>query len=62
MIAHRLSTIKSMDRIIVLDSGVVVEQGSHRALIAKKGYYANMWKHQSDQDMLDDSLPLEEGV
>ncbi|MEC8882091.1 MAG: ABC transporter ATP-binding protein [Pseudomonadota bacterium] len=62
VIAHRLSTIKSMDRIIVLDSGVVVEQGSHRALIAKKGYYANMWKHQSDQDMLDDSLPVEEGV
>lgn len=60
VIAHRLSTIKSMDRIIVLDSGVVVEQGSHKDLLKKKGYYANMWKHQSDQDILDDTMPKEE--
>lgn len=55
VIAHRLSTIKSMDRIIVLDSGTVVEQGSHRALIEKGGYYAKMWEHQSDGEMLDDT-------
>ena len=56
VIAHRLSTIKSMDRIIVLDAGQVIEQGSHRYLIRKGGYYANMWKHQTDQDILDDTV------
>jgi len=55
VIAHRLSTIKSMDRIIVLDAGKVVEQGSHAYLIRKGGYYARMWQHQTDQDILDDT-------
>jgi ABC-type multidrug transport system fused ATPase/permease subunit len=45
-----------MDRIIVLDAGQVIEQGSHRYLIRKGGYYANMWKHQTDQDILDDTV------
>ncbi len=60
VIAHRLSTIKSMDRIIVLDSGTVVEQGSHRYLISKGGYYAKMWAHQSDSDILDDTKHIVE--
>jgi ATP-binding cassette, subfamily B, multidrug efflux pump len=46
-IAHRLSTIAAMDRLIVLDSGRVVEEGDHRALLAKGGLYARLWEHQS---------------
>ncbi|HEX5448368.1 MAG TPA: ABC transporter ATP-binding protein, partial [Candidatus Saccharimonadales bacterium] len=47
VIAHRLSTIQRMDRIIVLDDGEIVEQGSHKELLAKKGIYAKLWAHQS---------------
>jgi ATP-binding cassette, subfamily B, bacterial len=47
VIAHRLSTIQRMDRIIVLDEGKVIEQGSHDALLAKGGMYADLWRHQS---------------
>jgi ATP-binding cassette subfamily B multidrug efflux pump len=46
-IAHRLSTIAAMDRLVVLDNGCIVEQGSHQALLAKNGLYAQLWKHQS---------------
>lgn len=47
VIAHRLSTIQKMDRIIVLDNGTIIEQGSHAELLAKKGTYATLWAHQS---------------
>ena len=46
-IAHRLSTIAQMDRLIVLDQGRIVEQGSHTDLIAQNGTYAKLWAHQS---------------
>jgi len=46
-IAHRLSTIAQMDRLIVLDEGRVVEQGSHESLIAQNGIYAGLWAHQT---------------
>ncbi len=46
-IAHRLSTIASMDRLIVLEHGRIVEQGSHSALLAQNGPYARMWSRQS---------------
>ncbi len=46
-IAHRLSTIAAMDRLVVLDEGRVVEEGDHRALMAKGGLYARLWAHQS---------------
>jgi ATP-binding cassette subfamily B multidrug efflux pump len=46
-IAHRLSTIAAMDRLIVLDRGRVVEEGSHADLLAKGGLYARLWAHQS---------------
>ena len=46
-IAHRLSTIAAMDRLIVLDDGKIIEQGSHAELLAKNGLYARLWMHQS---------------
>jgi ATP-binding cassette subfamily B protein len=47
VIAHRLSTVQRMDRIVVLDEGRIVEQGSHKELLAVKGTYAKLWAHQS---------------
>ena len=47
VIAHRLSTIAKLDRILVLEKGKIVEDGSHAALIKKNGVYAKLWSHQS---------------
>jgi ATP-binding cassette subfamily B multidrug efflux pump len=46
-IAHRLSTIAAMDRLIVLDQGQVIEQGTHQELIQSGGIYAQLWNHQT---------------
>ena len=46
-IAHRLSTIARMDRLIVLEQGRIVEQGSHDELLRLDGHYALLWRHQS---------------
>ena len=46
-IAHRLSTIAAMDRLIVLDKGRIIEEGSHTELLGKQGLYAKLWAHQS---------------
>ena len=46
-IAHRLSTIAAMERLIVLDKGRIIEEGSHTELLAKQGLYAKLWAHQS---------------
>jgi ATP-binding cassette subfamily B protein len=47
VIAHRLSTIQKMDRILVLERGTIIEQGTHRELLHQQGVYAKLWSHQS---------------
>lgn len=47
VIAHRLSTIAKLDRIIVMEDGAIIEDGSHEQLLAQNGKYAQLWAHQS---------------
>jgi ATP-binding cassette subfamily B protein len=49
MIAHRLSTVANADRIVVLDQGVVVEEGTHADLLARQGRYAALWQRQASE-------------
>jgi len=58
-IAHRLSTIARMDRLIVLEQGRVVEEGTHDELLRRGGHYALLWKHQSG-GFLPHDVPEEE--
>jgi ATP-binding cassette subfamily B multidrug efflux pump len=46
-IAHRLSTIAALDRLVVLDQGRIVEEGTHTSLLERGGLYARLWAHQS---------------
>ncbi|MFF4799166.1 ABC transporter ATP-binding protein [Streptomyces sp. NPDC001351] len=59
VVAHRLSTVAGMDRLVVLDRGRIVEQGTHQELLAAQGAYAKLWQHQSggflDDSAVDDS-------
>ena len=57
VVAHRLSTIAHLDRIVVLDKGQIVEDGSHSQLLERKGLYYRLWQHQSD-GLLSDANPL----
>ncbi len=53
-IAHRLSTIAAMDRLIVMDQGRIIEEGTHAQLLAQQGLYAQLWAHQSGGFLLDE--------
>ena len=52
MVAHRLSTVQNADEIVVLKAGKVIERGTHEALLAAKGEYADMWARQAKRDAL----------
>jgi ATP-binding cassette subfamily B protein len=56
VIAHRLSTIVNADEILVLDSGAIIERGTHRELIARGGLYASMWNRQREAQLARDIL------
>ena len=58
-IAHRLSTIARMDRLIVLDAGRIVEQGSHDELLRLGGHYEKLWRHQSGGFLAPDVVATE---
>jgi ATP-binding cassette subfamily B multidrug efflux pump len=61
-IAHRLSTMAAMDRLIVIEKGRIVEEGSHQSLIALNGIYARLWTHQSGGFLGDDREVRAEGM
>ena len=50
IIAHRLSTIKKADIILVVKDGIIVEQGTHKSLIAQKGYYYKLYTKQFEEE------------
>ncbi len=54
VVAHRLSTVVRMDQLVVLDRGLIVEQGTHGELLALQGTYARLWHHQSGGFLDDD--------
>ena len=63
-IAHRLSTIAAMDRLIIMERGCIVEDGSHEELLRKRGLYANLWARQSGGFLFDErksAAPLADG-
>ena len=57
-IAHRLSTFAAMDRLVVMDEGRIVEEGSHEALLRALGLYARLWERQSGGFLADTDRAL----
>ena len=70
VIAHRLSTVVNADEILVLDQGLIVERGTHEALLERGGVYAALWSRQREADAAEETLrrtdaepaPVEERV
>jgi ATP-binding cassette subfamily B protein len=66
VVAHRLSTVARMDRLIVMDRGRILEQGSHEELLRAEGVYARLWQHQSggflDPDETDETTSVTLGA
>jgi ATP-binding cassette subfamily B multidrug efflux pump len=58
-IAHRLSTIAMMDRLVIMDRGHIVEQGTHDSLLRADGHYAALWRHQSGGFIVEDQQAAE---
>ena len=54
VIAHRLSTLLDMDRLLIFDQGKIIEDGTHKTLIEKKGLYQSLWKAQVGGFLPDD--------
>ncbi|MGA8863103.1 MAG: ABC transporter ATP-binding protein [Gallionella sp.] len=61
-IAHRLSTIARLDRLVVIDQGKIVEQGTHSELLQRNGLYAALWQHQSGGFLAEELPELEKPV
>ncbi|WP_078628160.1 ABC transporter ATP-binding protein [Streptomyces sp. NRRL F-2664] len=62
VVAHRLSTVATMDQLVVLDRGRIVEQGTHQQLLTSGGAYAKLWKHQSGGFLHDADADAEAGA
>ncbi|MBX6387158.1 MAG: ABC transporter ATP-binding protein [Microbispora sp.] len=57
VVAHRLSTVVRMDRLVVLNRGRIVEQGTHAELLQAEGHYARLWRHQSGGFLVEQDAP-----